>query len=169
MNFEKYVNNIKDETIKSKTKVAVDNLPDYFWTMPSSTSGKYHPKFALGEGGLFRHVSFAVEIALELFNITSLTDIQKDVIISALLLHDGLKKGLKESRHSVKEHDDIMADWLEELWSENFTGRKLIIEGVRSHMGQWATTRKPVSKTDKFIHSCDYLASRKLYDKYYNK
>jgi len=164
--FKKYINKIKDITIKEKTQIAVDNLPDYFWEVPASSTGKYHISFSQGAGGLYRHTTFAVDIALELFNITKLSNLEKDCIISAVILHDGLKYGKDKGKWTKKDHDDIMADWLLEFWDEDFDGKDIIINSIRSHNGQWSRI-KPNNRIEKLVHVVDYLGSRKFYDEYY--
>lgn len=62
-NFRCELSKIKDENIKKSTEYILNLLPDYFYTMPASTSGKYHPEFSLGEKGLVRHVKVASRIA----------------------------------------------------------------------------------------------------------
>ena len=46
----------------------IELLPNYFFEVPASSTGKYHPEFALGDGGLIRHTKVAVRIAYELLN-----------------------------------------------------------------------------------------------------
>jgi 23S rRNA maturation-related 3'-5' exoribonuclease YhaM len=162
----KYIKQIKDKTIRCKVLDAVEDLPEYFWKVPASSTGKYHPKFSLGEGGLVRHTSFAVELAIELFNITKFTDFEKDIIIAALILHDGRKHGLEESEHTKKDHADIQADYLVKFWEEYFEGRNEIIACIRCHMGIWGNI-KPETVLERFVHHCDYIASRKMIDNYY--
>ena len=53
---------INDDKVKQSTEIILDLLPDYFYTMPASTSGKYHPHFSLGDGGLVRHIKVACRI-----------------------------------------------------------------------------------------------------------
>ena len=72
-------------------------LPDYFYEIPASSTGKYHPDFSLGEGGLVRHVKVAVRLAKELLDNPCIgdkyTNNEKDIMIFTLILHDGLKSG----------------------------------------------------------------------------
>lgn len=167
---------IQDENIRRFATESLDSLPDYFWHVPASSTGKYHPNYALGDGGLIRHTKGAVKIALELFNnhtVQDFTQQEKDIIICALLLHDGCKSGLNHSKHTITEHPLVVADYI--LNNENIN--KLITKDVlnqivsliRCHMGEWNTDYKtkkevlpkPKSKMEKFVHMCDYLASRK--------
>lgn len=165
---------IKNNKIREFTEKVIENLPDYFFTIPASSTGKYHPIYATGEGGLVRHTQAAVRIAIELFTITPIyTSDEKDCIISALILHDGFKCGIEKSQYTKHEHPLIMGNFIRE---SNELKEILDIEliekiasGVESHMGQWCTNKysktvlkTPQTKLENFIHWCDYLASRKI-------
>lgn len=168
---------IKNGRIKAFAERAVDILPDYFFEMSASTTGKYHPSYTSGTGGLARHVKACMRIAYELFRIDfwGFTDTQKDLILVALLLHDGWKKGLEDTAtsYSVIEHPLVASREIK----RNFSGAGYISEtnldficsGIETHMGQWVGRKnsdkeilqKPKNKFQKFIHLVDYLASRK--------
>ena len=49
--FAKELEYIKSEDIKNFTRVALDNLPDYFFEVSASSTNRYHPSYALGDGG----------------------------------------------------------------------------------------------------------------------
>lgn len=167
---------IKNPKIKEFTIKALEYLPNYFYEVAASSTGKYHPQYALGKGGLVRHTKAAVRIAIEMFRCETVTghftDDTKDIIISALLLHDGAKHGLNGSNYTVTEHPKVVVEMLRNsnlttlLDTEIF---ELIMDGIETHMGQWTldfktkkeVLEKPKSGTQKFIHMCDYLASRK--------
>ena len=67
--FFEELNYIKDENIKKSTEVMISKIPDYFFKIEAASTGKYHPEYACGEGGLVRHTKAVVRIAVELFNI----------------------------------------------------------------------------------------------------
>ena len=67
--FNKELSYIKNSEILIMTEKAINHLPEYFFSVASSSSGKYHPSFSLGEGGLYRHTKFAVEIAVNLWSL----------------------------------------------------------------------------------------------------
>lgn len=165
---------IQNEEIRNFITFCVSKLPEYFFHVPASSSGKYHPTYCLGEGGLLRHTKAAVYFAKELLFLESspFTLDQKDTIIGALILHDGWKKGLIESSHTVSEHPVIASEQIKKLAIEKgLTSSKIddISMLVLTHMGQWnrdAKTNqvlmpKPISAAQRFVHLCDYLASRK--------
>ena len=171
---KEYLEKVKNEEIKKMLELAIDNIPPYFYEIPSSSTGKYHPSFALGKGGLYRHVCMAVEIALSSFVVMeNFDDLDKDIVITSLLLHDGLKQGLNGSGHTTKTHPIDMAKFLTELWKDFDNGYKYIIcDCISSHMGQWnekGTLPSPKTKLQRFVHYCDYISSRKnIFDKYNN-
>lgn len=176
---------ICDETIRSFTEKAIGFLPEYFFKIPSSSSGKFHPPYALGEGGLVRHTKAAVNIAYCMFENTTIcgkfTSRHKDLIIAALLLHDGLKSGRNQEAHTVSAHPVLVTEYLEEKFEEFYSGEytklmKELFPLIESHMGQWNTTKEgvvhsplPASGPAKYVHMCDYLASRKFIEINFNE
>ncbi len=95
--FKKEFSYIKDEKYAIDARYLVDSLPDYFFSIPASSTGKYHPKYTLGDRGLVRHTKSAVRIAYELLDNPLIggkyTSREKDLMILALILHDGMKLG----------------------------------------------------------------------------
>jgi len=171
---------IKTPDIKEYAEWAVKILPNYFFTVPASSTGKYHPEYALGDGGLLRHTKAAVGIAMMLLETKTFgaqwNQGQKDAIVTALILHDGLKYGVPKQKYSIYNHPRAICAHLEKAMTESAatTGfefskgkREAIYALISSHMGQWtksdADTPLPLPATgaQKFIHLCDYLASRK--------
>ena len=91
--FSKELSYIKDEKIKNSLILILKELPEYWFTVPASSTGKYHPKYALGEGGLLRHSKAAMRIGYELLENPTIGDKytrhEKDLMLLALLVHDG--------------------------------------------------------------------------------
>ena len=162
---------IKDERIKNNAKILINNLPDYFFTIQAASTGKYHPTYALGEQGLIRHTKAAVYFANTLFGIYKFDEQTKDLIIVSLLIHDGLKKGFAEEKYTRFDHPLLISELLDNLKQElTLTEVEIntIKSNVSSHMGKWNTSEYsdtilplPTTVTQKFVHMCDYLASRK--------
>ena len=102
--FLKELNYIKNESIREDAKTLINFLPDYFFEIPASSTGKYHPKYALGDGGLLRHTKAACRIAKELLIDSCIgdkyTNDEQDLMILALMLHDGLKLGIEKSQYT---------------------------------------------------------------------
>ena len=57
---ETELNLIQNEQLKTLAQRLVLKLPDYFFTVAASSTGKYHPAYSLGTGGLLRHTKAAV-------------------------------------------------------------------------------------------------------------
>lgn len=156
--FEKELNFIKNNEIRSEIENVVNILPDYFFKIPASSTGKYHPNYALGEGGLVRHTKAAIGIAVELFRnntVQNFNQYEKDCIIGALILHDGFKG----EKHTEFKHP---------LKPSAYLNNKIIADAIASHMGEFNTSKyeegelpTPKTELEKFVHLCDYLASRK--------
>lgn len=158
---------INNDEIRATTARLLEGAPEYFWSVAASSSGKYHPAYALGEGGLVRHVKAAVKFANHLFVISDFTEKEQDYIISALLLHDILKHGRDgDVGRTVFEHPILAAEYIRENTSGEYA--EVVSSLVSTHMGQWTTSKyssevlqAPQTKLQKFVHECDYLASRK--------
>ena len=80
--FKSELGYIKNDKIKESAKTMINLLPDYFFHEAASSTGKYHPKYALGDGGLLRHTKAAVRFAYELLSDSCIgdkyTDSEKD-------------------------------------------------------------------------------------------
>ena len=66
--FEKEYMMIKNTENRENLKKLVSLLPDYFFKVAASSTGKYHPEFTLNEAGLVRHSKAAFRIGYELLN-----------------------------------------------------------------------------------------------------
>ena len=84
------INYLKNDNLKESLKKLIFLLPDYFFHEAASSTGKYHPSYALGDGGLLRHTKAAVRIGYELLQDPSIgnkyTSIEQDLMLIALLL-----------------------------------------------------------------------------------
>ena len=163
---------IRDKSIRQFITDYLNTLvPDYFYVVPASSSGKYHPEYVLGRGGLVRHTKACVVIGEELLSLEQNLHLNHDKIISALIIHDTFKQGLKQG-HTEFEHPVFVARAIV-LFAKEYHPEMLefaieLSELVASHMGQWNTSKysrvilpKPQTEEQKFIHMCDYLVSRK--------
>ena len=173
--FLEEISYIKNDKIKKSLIYMINKLPDYFFIVPAASTGKYHPMYASGEGGLLRHTKAAVRIAYELLNDPAIgdkyTSDEQDLMLMGLLLHDGLKLGKEESKYTKFDHPILMANYIEEE-KDNLeltdSERNLVMDVIKTHMGPWTTDydgnevlEKPKTKYQNFVHMCDYLASRK--------
>ena len=175
--FKTEINYIKDASIRKDLRKLISMLPDYFFEIPASTALKYHPEYARSDGGLVKHTKTAVRIAYELFDNNAFGmrfgDKDRDLIIMALVLHDGMKHGKTMESHTRFDHPLLMSEFI----LKNTAKLNLEMDDVRkvcamieSHMGEYTidpnTDRevlpKPRTMEQRFVHMCDYLASRKF-------
>ena len=179
---------IHNEKIKKFTKWVTVNAPNYFFEISASSTGKYHPKYALGKSGLVRHTLGAIVFANHLFPLYNFNQLEQDLIIASLIMHDMAKNGIEiengkvvqESNYTVAKHPIAICEYVEYLYKTSpdvdediifvfKEGYWDIIKGnVQSHMGIWNKDKagndilpKPSSSSEVFTHLCDYLASRR--------
>lgn len=176
--FSKEIGCIETPICHEIAKVCVENAPEYFWVIPASSTGKYHPKSSLGIGGLVRHTKSVLEIA-EIYlghpQNNDLSPESKDEIRVACLIHDMVKLGDNPSGYTIHEHPMLVRTMLCPYDTEDEDIPKEIIDTwdricnlVESHMGVWNTNKNsdvvlpvPETREQNIVHMSDYMASRK--------
>ena len=178
--FEEELQMIKDDDIRVAVIEVLKNVKDEFYHAAASSSGKYHPEYALGDGGLYRHTRAAVKIANDILNLEwfnkEFTDGDKDIILAALILHDTCKSGREwDNKYTMHTHPIQAGNLVEDILRDTeYRGiGEEIARCIRSHMGQWnepgrwnkyndrTILPKPEELDEFVVHLCDYLASRK--------
>ena len=175
--FSDCLNLIKSEHLKDVLKLILDEyLPSYWFEVGASSTGKYHPDYAAGTGGLMRHSKAAMFIGNEILNNPLFGDNfsshQKDLLLMSLLIHDGLKYNYEKEKYTNFAHPVLMSKFVldnHEMWDLTYDDAEYMSKVIASHMGPWNTSQYdktvlpiPESKEEMFVHLCDYLASRKL-------
>jgi len=168
---------IKNSKYLDNVKIILKMLPDYFFRIPASSTGKYHPSFSLGDGGLVRHTKTAVKIGYTLLQsktTNNFSDNEKDLIVISLILHDSFKSGIVEEKYTRVDHPLIVANFLiDNKDSFTFSEYELnyICDCIKTHMGEFNTDYQgnvvlplPKTKQQRFVHMCDLLASKKFLD-----
>ena len=176
--FIKELSYIKDARILENSKKMIEMLPDYFYEVPASSTGKYHPSFAQGDGGLLRHTKAAVRIAHEILSdeclCTGYTDIEKDLVIIALIMHDGCKYGFEKGKYTLVNHPMLAAKLIRDNKDKlTLTDDELnlLCGMIEAHMGPFnkdfngnVMMPLPKNKYEQFVHMCDLLASKRFLD-----
>ncbi len=166
---------ITDEGYSDALLKIIELLPEYWFHKAASSTGKYHPEYALGEGGLLRHSKAAMRIGFELLGDPCIgdkyTEREKNLMLMALLVHDGLKLGIKEEKYTRFDHPILMANFILEKKEEiglNEADAQFMADVIKTHMGSWTkdydgneVLEAPKTKYQNFVHMCDFLASRK--------
>lgn len=171
--FDNELDFIQSEDVKNLAKDILKNAHNYFFYVPASSTGKYHPEYTTGEHGLALHTK-ALMCFLKRFvevECCPLSEREKDLLFVAGLAHDTEKLGNNENGFTVYEHPILAADKI-----RSYKGSGIILdseldyiaEAVEAHMGQWNTDRsgnailpKPTTPAQIYVHMSDYFASRK--------
>jgi hypothetical protein len=171
-----FINNLETDNMKKLAKLIFDNIPDYWYDVPASSSGKYHNFDCVGEHGLFIHSWRTKEFMNHILTIEQYKDKfspeERDCLRIGAFVHDGEKQGNGEGKHTVFEHPILMSNTI-----LSYKGKidnvddsiiELMAKAVASHTGEWNTSKrskielpKPQSLAEELLHLCDYLASRK--------
>lgn len=175
--FQTELERITDLTLREFCARFLDErVGAWFWLSGASSSGKFHPVFSQGIGGLVRHVKAACMFLEELLRLSRwsyMPDKYKDYARVAILLHDCAKygKGDEMDKDDYAQHGAICAEMVKEFWDEEYADRygkmsDLIPMAIRSHMGQWVTDRedRPFTSLDQLVHYADYISSRNFID-----
>lgn len=168
--FQKEIGYIKNNIIKTIVTDTLNNAPECIVHIPASSSGKYHPSYSLGEGGLMRHIKAAVGIAhsliaTEIFKNfifgsdekvdSEMIDLYADCAYAALILHDCMKPDVESENKSTRFDHPLLGAKLFTDTANDFishycisvkdkevlqTSVPLIKSAIESHMGQFTTS-----------------------------
>jgi hypothetical protein len=174
------INRIQNKELREKVDSAFLNLcPEYFWYVPSSSTGKYHQKDCVGKHGLWLHVKRSFTEYERLSDSFAQMDkkpwldeqdqpdeneryliskYERDVGRASILLHDIFKYGEPpRGEHTVDNHDVIAA---EKLRNQSDLPEK-VVESVESHNGPWYEGKQPENPLELVHHLADMAASNK--------
>lgn len=175
--FDSILNTIENEDIRHFAEECIETIPDYFWEVGASSTGKYHPQYALGELGLARHTCALVRFLNHILNVDcfgdKFTSREKDLMRVAGMMHDTRKSGddtdYAKSKYTKFDHPLLAANEIRNLIGFISPEElEIVATTIESHMGQWNTNKRssvvlplPTNKYQKMVHLADYLASRK--------
>ena len=157
----------------------VAEIPDYIYSMPSSTSGKYHNKTQCEDYGQIYHIYMFSEILNYRLNLKGNKEkysdpIARDCMRCVPAFHDAIKCGLNGSRFTVHDHPMLAHDWvLNTAVEHDIEGKykELIADMCAAHSGEWTSSKRskvvlpePKNEMELFIHECDILSSRNNID-----
>ena len=161
---------IADEEIRETVLNSFEFVPDYFWEIPSSSSGKYHPEDEICEGGLVVHTIKTIVVCKQMAPMLDLSQREIDLCVAALILHDTCKNGYKNSGHTVHEHPALAANLV--CYANGDSPLSCEIGSlIKTHMGRWNVSNYsnvvlsvPATKLQQFVHMCDMFAAQKTWD-----
>jgi len=155
----------RTELREEVTRIFLEEVPEYFWDVPASSTGKYHPSDHNQDHGLWIHTKRAFtafqRLSRSYENQGRINLYQKECGKAAILLHDMFKYGIPPERqdHTVSEHDVIAARFLE----KNSDLPEEVIGCVESHNGPdgWGKGKAPETDLEQIHHLADMIASDK--------
>ena len=167
-----------EDDLKEFAHHLLDTVPEYFYTVPASSSGKFHPVNDQGEGGLVRHSISVKRMLVHLLlpvGYYNFTPKQQRLLQVAALFHDCFKSGTQDmyetNIHTKFLHPVMAANHIilqSVLYNFKYEDALFMANAIISHMGQWNTSWReqgvlplPSTPEQKVLHLADYLASRK--------
>ena len=180
--FEGLLNKFETDEIRDYCADMIKEIPDYIFTIPSSTSFKYHNKTQCQPHGQIFHILMFAEVmnyVLGLEYVKEKTnERQRDCLRCTPIFHDAIKCGLNGSQYTVHEHPMLAGEWVRNTSVEHDVDadtKAYIARLCESHSGEWTSTKRsktvlPKLENDEqfFVHMCDYLASRSNLDMTYS-
>lgn len=173
------INLISDETIKSFIRSLLLKS-EYFWDIPSSFSGKYHPYDEHGIGGNVLHTKRVTRIVAILADSYNLSPEERDIVLAAAIIHD-ICKGKKDNgaEHPCYDpmHPYTVGKFVEKCRSKDKQNNsdsdsstlylseeivQSILRLVRCHLGPWSPIPEtfPITYLDFIVHLADNIASK---------
>ena len=173
--FEPLTRNFETEEFKAYFMDMVAEIPEYVFTMASSTSGKFHNSTQCQVYGQVYHVYMFDSILnhrlrlkgnKELFS----TPEERDSMRCVPVFHDAIKCGWNGSKYTVQDHPVLASKWVLETKVNHdipMSYKQMIADMCESHSGEWNKSRsgqiimsEPRNHREFFIHECDILSSR---------
>lgn len=177
--FQPLLDKFETEEMRLYCQDMVQDIPDYIFEMPSSTSGKYHNATQCLPHGQIYHIIMFAEIlnyllALKCNKEKFKSPQQRDAMRCVPIFHDAIKCGFDGGQYTVHEHPMIAGEWVRSTQVEHDISDKVkeaIARMCEMHSGEWTTSKKsrvvlpePENEMERMIHMCDILSSRNNID-----
>lgn len=177
--FRPLLDKFETEEMKLYCSDMIEQIPDYIFDIPSSTSGKYHNATQCQPHGQVYHIIMFAEIlnyllALKCNQEKFKSPRQRDAMRCVPIFHDAIKCGWNGSSFTVHEHPMLSGAWVRETKVEHDTdssAKEAIARMCERHSGEWTTSKKsnivlpePENEMERMIHMCDILSSRNNID-----
>lgn len=179
--FQPCLDKFETDEVKLWLEDMIEQIPDYIFDMPSSTTGKHHNKTQCLPHGQIYHIIMFFAIAdyrlgLKYNKERKFPEARiRDGIRCVAILHDALKCGDGKTSFTVHEHPLLAAEWVRTANVEHDIDEELkdfIADMCAAHSGEWTTAKRgsktilpePQIEAEIFVHECDYLSSRNNID-----
>lgn len=173
--FKELLDRFETEEILLYCEDMIENIPDYIFTMPSSTSGKFHNATQCQPHGQIYHIimfgaimnyRLALKCNKEKFN----NPIIRDAMRCVPIFHDAVKCGWNGSQYTVHDHPMLAGTWVRETKVNHDIDddiKEMIARMCERHSGEWTSSKRskvvlpePETEMEILVHECDILSSR---------
>ena len=173
--FKELLDKFETDEMRLYCEDMIENIPDYIFTMPSSTSGKFHNATQCKPHGQIYHIimfgaimnyRLALKCNKEKFN----NPIHRDAMRCVPCFHDAVKCGWNGSKFTVHDHPMLAGAWVRETKVEHDIDdetKEMIARMCERHSGEWTSSKRskvvlpePETEAEIFCHECDILSSR---------
>ena len=173
--FKELLDRFETEEILLYCEDMIENIPDYIFTMPSSTSGKFHNATQCQPHGQIYHIimfgaimnyRLALKCNKEKFN----NPIIRDAMRCVPIFHDAVKCGWNGSQYTVHDHPMLAGAWVRETKVNHDIDddiKEMIARMCERHSGEWTSSKRskvvlpePETEMEILVHECDILSSR---------
>lgn len=181
--FKELLDEFETDRFRKYCEDMINLIPDYIFTMPSSTTGKYHNATQCQVHGQIYHVIMfgtmmnyllALKCNKEKFPDPNYRDAMRCVPI----FHDAIKCGWDNPKFTVHEHPILAGKWVRETKVEHDIDndwKDIIAKMCERHSGEWVSSKKsnvvlsePETEAEILCHECDILSSRSNLDMNYS-
>lgn len=170
--FEKELDEIKSKKLKKLAETVILETPDWYSSMPSSTSGKFHPSDELGPGGKIIHLKKVFKLSKEAARRYAIKDYEYEILRTASLIHDMPYCFCWDAKQEHRRTDPLHAFKNAYFCSRNCDDI-LLQSAIYFHMGVWpdyeSEEAKLLSLSEYQNHpvvlatqESDYYASRRM-------
>lgn len=173
--FKELLDKFETEEVRLYCEDMIENIPDYIFTMSSSTSGKFHNATqCLPHGQIYHIIMFgaimnyrlALKCNKEKFN----NPTHRDAMRCVPIFHDAVKCGWNGSTFTVHDHPMLAGTWVRETKVEHDIDdeiKEMIARMCERHSGEWTSSKRskivlpePETEMEILVHECDILSSR---------
>ena len=173
--FKELLDQFETEEMRLYCEDMIEHIPDYIFTMPSSTSGKFHNATQCKPHGQIYHIIMFgaimnYRLALKCNKKKFDNPIHRDAMRCVPIFHDAVKCGWNGSIYTVHEHPMLAGTWVRETKVEHDIDseiKEMIARMCERHSGEWTATKRskvvlpePETEMEILVHECDILSSR---------
>lgn len=176
--FKRYLDLIENIELRKFIIYVLLKAPESFYTLPASVSGKYHPIEHTKKGGLVKHIIGSLKIAECFLSRKKFEDVKKDIVYSALILHDiGKYNGYKN--HEIVGYNFVLQQFKDYENSYNkelksiYDDVDFMLYLIATHMGEFgiekekliyyqnSNDKEKIEKYAMIVQMADYISSRR--------